>query len=140
MAYLWVKTFHILLMTSWFAGLFYLPRLYVNMAQPHDAQTLQVLSDMSGRLYRFMLPLAVLTIITGFTLYLYFGVGMGSGWIHAKITLVAGLVFYHWYCGRILDRFKAGGNTHSHVYYRWFNEIPVLVLLVVLILVVLKPF
>lgn len=138
--YLWTKAFHILFMTSWFAGLFYLPRLYVNMAQPHDAQTLQVLSDMSRRLYRFMMPLAILTIITGFILYLYFGVGMGAGWIHAKITLVAGLVLYHWYCGRILERFKAGTNTRSHVYYRWFNEIPVLVLLVVLILVVLKPF
>lgn len=138
--YLWTKAFHILFMTSWFAGLFYLPRLYVNMAQPHDAQTLQVLSDMSRRLYRFMLPLAVLTIVTGFILYLYFGVGMGTGWIHAKITLVAGLVVYHWYCGRILERFKAGANTRSHIYYRWFNEIPVLVLLVVLILVVLKPF
>ena len=138
--YLWTKALHILLMTSWFAGLFYLPRLYVNMAQPHDQQTMQVLTSMAHRLYRFMLPLAVLTLVTGFTLYLYYGVGMGSGWIHAKITLVAGLVLYHWYCGRILERFKAGTNTRSHVYYRWFNEIPVLVLLVVLILVVLKPF
>ena len=127
-------------MTSWFAGLFYLPRLYVNMAQPHDLTTLTVLTGMASRLYRFMLPLAVLTIITGFILYLYFGVGIGSGWIHAKITLVAGLIVYHWFCGRILQRFKAGLNQRSHVFYRWFNEIPVLVLLLVLLLVVLKPF
>lgn len=140
MMYLWVKTIHILLMTSWFAGLFYLPRLYVNMAQPHDKNTLTTLTDMASRLYRFMLPLAVLTLITGFILFLYFGIGKGSGWIHAKITLVVGLVVYHWYCGRVLQRFKAGQNQRSHVYYRWFNEIPVLVLLMVLILVVLKPF
>lgn len=140
MLYLWTKALHILFMTSWFAGLFYLPRLYVNMAQPHEAQTVQVLSEMARRLYRFMLPLAILTIISGLTLYLYFGVGLGSFWIHAKLTLVVGLVLYHWYCGRILARFQAGTNTRSHVYYRWFNEIPVLALLVVLLLVVLKPF
>lgn len=140
MAYLWIKTFHILLVTSWFAGLFYLPRIYVNMAQSHDATTMQVLTGMAHRLYKFMLPLVVLTVITGLVLFLYFDIGKGMGWIHAKITLVLGLIAYHWYCGRLLQRFKAGLNQRSHVYYRWFNEIPVLMLLLVLILVVFKPF
>lgn len=140
MAYFWVKTFHILLVTSWFAGLFYLPRIYVNMAQPHDAPTQQVLTNMAHRLYRFMLPLAILSVGTGLALFLYFGIGKGMGWIHAKIALVVGLVIYHWYCGRILQHFKAGLNQRSHVYFRWFNEIPVLMLLLVLILVVFKPF
>ncbi|GAA5086569.1 MAG: CopD family protein [Alcaligenaceae bacterium] len=140
MAFLWLKALHILLVTAWFAGLFYLPRIYVNMAQPQDTATMHVLTGMAHRLYRFMLPLAILTILTGFGLYLYFGIGKGMGWIHAKITLVAGLALYHWYCGRLLQRFKAGENQRSHVYYRWFNEIPVLMLFLVLILVVLKPF
>lgn len=140
MGFLWVKIFHILFVTSWFAGLFYLPRIYVNMAQQHDPNTQLVLTGMAQRLYKFMLPLAVLTLISGFTLYLYYGIGKGMGWIHAKLLLVFFLVVYHWYCGRILQRFKAGKNQRSHVYYRWFNEIPVLLLLLVLILVVLKPF
>lgn len=140
MAYLWVKVFHILMVTSWFAGLFYLPRIYVNLAQPHEAATQAVLIGMAQRLFRFMKPLAILTVITGLTLYLYFGVGQGTGWIHAKLVLVFALLVYHWRCGRILQHFKAGTNTKSHVYYRWFNEIPVLLLLLVLILVVLKPF
>lgn len=140
MAYLAVKTLHLLMMTSWFAGLFYLPRLFVNMAQPHDASTLATLTGMAHRLYRFMLPLAVLTLLTGLSLFLYFDIGKGMGWIHAKMLLVAALVAYHWYCGRILQRFKAGQNQRSHIYYRWFNELPVLLLLLVLILVVFKPF
>lgn len=140
MAYLWVKVFHILMVISWFAGLFYLPRIYVNLAQQHDIATQEVLTGMAQRLFRFMKPLAILTVVTGFILYLYFGIGQGSGWIHAKLVLVFALLIYHWYCGRILQRFKAGINTKSHVYYRWFNEIPVLLLLLVLILVVIKPF
>lgn len=140
MAYLWTKVFHILMVTSWFAGLFYLPRIYVNLAQNSDGATQEVLIGMAQRLFRFMKPLAVLTVITGFILYLFFGVGKGMGWIHAKLVLVFALLVYHWYCGRILQHFKAGTNTKTHVYYRWFNEIPVLLLLLVLILVVIKPF
>lgn len=140
MAYFWVKILHILVVTSWFAGLFYLPRIYVNMAQNQDASTQGVLTGMAHRLYRFMQPLAVLTALSGFTLYLWFGIGKGSGWIHAKLLLIGFLVVYHWYCGRILKRFKLKQNQRSHVYYRWFNEIPVLLLFLVLVLVVLKPF
>lgn len=140
MAYFWVKVLHILVVTSWFAGLFYLPRIYVNMAQDHDLATQTVLTGMAHRLYRFMQPLAILTIVSGLTLYLWFNIGKGSGWIHAKLLLIVFLVIYHWYCGRILKRFKAGKNQRSHIYYRWFNEIPVLLLFLVLVLVVFKPF
>ncbi|MCQ9616853.1 CopD family protein [Paenalcaligenes niemegkensis] len=137
---LWTKTFHILFVTSWFAGLFYLPRIYVNLAQSQNADTTMVLQGMAHRLYRFMFPLAILSLVSGLALFLYYGVGVGRGWIHAKLVLVAALVLYHWWCGRILQQFKNNRNTRSHTYYRWFNEIPVLLLLLVLILVVLKPF
>jgi len=85
-----------------------------------------------------MAPLAVLAL--GFGLWLWLGFGFHGGWIHAKLVLVAGLVVYHLYCGRLLQTFAAGNNPHSHVWYRWFNEIPVLVLFAVIFLVVLKPF
>lgn len=140
MAYLWVKVFHILMVTSWFAGLFYLPRIYVNLAQQTEPAAQTVLIGMAQRLFRFMKPLALLTVITGLILYLGFGVGKGMGWIHAKLLLVFALLLYHWHCGRILRLFKAGTNTKNHVYYRWYNEVPVLLLLLVLILVVIKPF
>jgi putative membrane protein len=140
MLMLWTKVFHILFVMSWFAGLFYLPRIYVNLAQSQEPAATTVLLGMAKRLYRFMFPLAVLTIATGLVLFLYYGIGTGQGWIHAKLLLVAILVIYHLWCGRLLQHFQAGTNRHSHVYYRWFNEIPVLLLLLVLILVVLKPF
>ena len=140
MAYLWTKVFHLLMVISWFAGLFYLPRIYVNMAQASDPASLQTLTGMAERLLRFMKPLAVLTLVTGFSLYLIFDIGKGALWLHLKLLLVAALVIYHWYCARLLARFKAGQNQRSHVYYRWFNEIPVLLLLLVLILVLIKPF
>jgi protoporphyrinogen IX oxidase len=129
---LWVKAFHIIFVTSWFAGLFYLPRLFVNHAMTTDATTLARLELMERKLYRFMLPLAVLALTFGLWLWL--------GWLHAKLVLVAGLVAYHFYCGKLMRDFKTGKNTRGHVWYRWFNEIPVIVLLIVVILVVVKPF
>jgi putative membrane protein len=137
---LWIKTLHILFVTSWFAGLFYLPRLYVNMAQPHDPDTQRVLLGMAQRLYRFMTPLAALAIVFGLLLWLYYGIGRGQGWMHLKLAGVALLLAYHLACGRLLKTFAAGGNTRSHRYYRWFNEIPVALLLIVIALVVIKPF
>ena len=140
---LWVKAFHIIFVTSWFAGLFYLPRLFVNHAMVLDsamnnAATLERLELMERKLYRFMLPLAVLAL--GFGLWLWLGCGITGAWLHAKLVLVAGLVVYHFYCGKLMRDFKAGNNTHHHVWYRWFNEVPVIVLFAVVILVVVKPF
>ncbi|ATI00304.1 CopD family protein [Alcaligenes faecalis] len=137
---LWLKTFHILFVTSWFAGLFYLPRIYVNLAQEQDVRTYETLLGMARRLYRFMAPLAILTLLTGLGLFLYYGIGKGQGWMHAKLTLVLILFAFHGVCGRYLRQFQQGQQSRSHVFFRWFNEIPVIVLLLVLILVVIKPF
>jgi putative membrane protein len=137
---LWIKTFHILFVTSWFAGLFYLPRIYVNLAQAQDASVQAWLLGMARRLYRFMTPLAVLAVIFGLWLFIGYGIGMGQGWMHAKLTAVILLIAYHLSCGRMLKKFERGANTHSHRFYRWFNEIPVLLLLIVIALVVLRPF
>ena len=134
----WVKAFHIIFVTSWFAGLFYLPRLFVNHAMVNDVATIERLILMEHKLYRFMLPLAVLSFVFGFWLWL--GYGIGGGWLHAKLSLVTGLVAYHLYCGKLMRDFKLNKNTRSHVWYRWFNEVPVLVLFAVIILVEVKPF
>ena len=135
---LWVKALHIIFVTSWFAGLFYLPRLFVNHAMVSDATTQERLGLMEHKLYRFMLPLAVLALVFGLWLWLVYGIT--GGWLHAKLLLVAGLIGYHLYCGKLMRDFKAGKNTHSHVWYRWFNEAPVLMLFAVVFLVVVKPF
>ena len=135
-----VKTLHLWMVISWFAGLFYLPRIFVNLAMvpaDSDAERERLLL-MAGKLYKFMTPLAAFAVLLG--LWLWFGYGFGGGWLHAKTTLVAGLVAYHWHCGRLLQAFRHGRNTRSHVWFRFYNEVPVLVLLAVLFLVVLKPF
>ncbi len=140
---LWVKSFHIIFVTSWFAGLFYLPRLFVNhamaLSEPNpDQAVLKRLELMEGKLYRFMLPLAVLAL--GFGTWLWLGYGFSGGWLHAKLTLVAILIAYHWHCGKLLNDFRQNENKRSHVWYRWFNELPVMVLTATVILVVVKPF
>ena len=135
---LWIKALHIVFVTSWFAGLFYLPRILVNLAMETDATARTRLLLMARKLYRFMLPLSVLALAFGFWLWL--GYGIGGGWLHAKLALVVLLVGYHHMCGALLKKFEAGINTRSHVWYRWFNEIPVILLLLVVILVVVKPF
>ncbi|NNM82412.1 MAG: CopD family protein [Burkholderiales bacterium] len=135
---LWVKSFHIIFVVSWFAGLFYLPRIYVNLAMAsHEAEIARLLL-MAGKLYRFMTPLGVLALLFG--LWLWLGYGFSGIWLHVKLMLVLFLVFYHFWCGRILAEFRNGTNRRSHVFYRWFNEIPVLVLMAIVILVVVKPF
>ena len=135
---LWVKALHIIFVTSWFAGLFYLPRLFVNHAMVSDAATQERLSLMEHKLYRFMLPLAILALVFG--LWLWLGYGITGAWLHAKLLLVAGLIGYHIYCGKLMRAFKADKNTHNHVWYRWFNEAPVLILFAIVLLVVVKPF
>ena len=134
----WIKVFHLVFVISWFAGLFYLPRILVNLAMENHPESRARLLLMSRKLYRFMTLIAVPAL--GFGLWLWLGYGYGGGWLHAKLVLVAALIGYHHACGSLLRRFEQGRNTRSHVWFRWFNEIPVLILLATVILVVLKPF
>jgi len=137
---LWIKAFHIIFVVSWFAGLFYLPRIFVNLAMVpagSDAERGRLLL-MAGKLYRFMTPLGVLAVSFGLILWLVYG--FTGGWLHAKVALTAGLVGYHLWCGRVLAGFVAGADVRGHVFYRWMNELPVLVLFAIVLLAVLKPF
>jgi putative membrane protein len=137
---LWVKSLHIIFVTSWFAGLFYLPRILVNLAMVDASSVAERdrLLLMSRKLYRFMGPLMVLALVFG--LWLWLGYGIGGGWMHAKLALVVVLIGYHLACGAMLRRFERGENRRSHVWYRWFNEAPVMLLVASVLLVVLKPF
>lgn len=139
---LWVKTFHILFVASWFAGLFYLPRIYVNLAQTEDPAVRSVLVGMARRLYRFMTILAYPALFFGLWLYLYYRIGLGSRdiWMHAKLALVVVLLLYHYACRHYLILFERQQNTRSHIFYRWFNEFPVVLFLAITALVVIKPF
>lgn len=136
---LWLKALHIVFVTSWFAGLFYLPRIYVNLAmESPDSTAYARLLLMAQKLYRFMHPLAILTLVFG--VWLWLGFGFQGGWLHAKLALVGLLLGYHHACGRLLKRFLNHQNHHSHVWFRWFNEVPVILLFIIVILVVVKPF
>lgn len=138
---LWIKSLHIVFVTAWFAGLFYLPRILVNLAmldRERDAATHARLLLMARKLYRFMTLLAVPALAFG--LWLWLGYGIRGGWLHAKLVLVVLLAGYHHACGSLLSKFERGANTRSHVWYRWFNEVPVILLLLIVILVVVKPF
>jgi putative membrane protein len=143
-AMLWVKSLHIVFVTSWFAGLFYLPRIYVNLAMvpPESVAERARLLGMARRLMRFMTMLAVPALALGLWLWLGYGIGRGpgNGWMHAKLAIVVLLVAYHVACGVLLRHFETGANRRSHRWYRWFNEAPVLMLLAVVVLVVVKPF
>ena len=139
---LWIKSLHIIFMVTWFAGLFYLPRLFVYHAMSDDLPSIDRFKIMERKLYYgIMTPGAVLTIIFGMWLWLGYGISgiSGSWWLHAKLFLVAVLVAYHFYCGKLLTDFKLDRNRHGHIYYRWFNEVPVIILIAVVILVVVKP-
>lgn len=135
---LWVKSFHIIFVISWFAGLFYLPRLFVNHAMATEKSEIERLKLMEHKLYRFMTPLAVLALVFG--TWLWLGYGFKGGWLHAKLALVAGLIGYHLYCGKLVKMFAEDRNTRSDKFYRFFNEAPVLILTAVTILVTVKPF
>ena len=134
---MWIKALHISFVVSWFAGLFYLPRLFVNHAMVKDAMTIAQLKLMERKLYRFMTPLGVLALVFGSWLWL--GYGFSGLWLQIKLALVGVLVVYHLYCGHLVGVFARDANTHSHVFYRWFNEMPVIILFLVVFLVVLKP-
>ncbi len=137
--YLWIKALHIIFVTSWFAGLFYLPRIYVNLAMVEDTATRERLLTMARKLLRFTAGLAVFALAFGVWLMSY-GVGVGAGWMNAKLALVLGVIAYHAWCGALYGKFVRGDSTHSHVWFRWFNEAPVLLLVAIVILVVVKPF
>ena len=135
---LWIKSLHIIFVVTWFAGVFYLPRLFVYHAMSTDVIGIERFKVMERKLfYGIMTPSAVLTVLFG--LWLWLGYGISGGWLHAKLVLVAVLIAYHLYCGKLLAEFKYDRNRHGHVYYRWFNEIPVMILFAVVILVVVKP-
>ncbi len=135
-----VKALHISFVVAWFAGLFYLPRIYVNLAMVPAGSTAERerLLLMAHKLYRFMTPLGVLAVLLG--LWLWFGFGFGGGWLHVKTALVLLLIAYHAYCGRLLQQFRQDANRRPHVWFRFFNEMPVLIMFAVIFLVVLKPF
>jgi putative membrane protein len=137
---LWVKALHIVFLVTWFAGLFYLPRLFVYHAMSSDRPSLERFKTMERKLFwGIMTPGAVLTIASGLWLWLGWFRG-ASGWLHAKMALVALLVAYHLWCWRLMKDFAAERNTKSHRWFRWFNEAPTVVLFAVVLLVVLKPF
>lgn len=136
---LWVKAFHIIAVVTWFAALFYLPRLFVYHAMSEDAVSIERFKVMERKLYRgIMTPSAIVAVTLG--LWLWLGFGFSGGWLHAKLALVTVLLGYHWYCGKLLRDFRDDRNRHGHVFYRWFNEFPVLILVAVVILAVVKPF
>lgn len=135
---LWIKALHVIFMVTWFAGLFYLPRLFVYHAMSTDKIGIERFKIMERKLfYGIMTPGGVLTVCFG--LWLWIGYGVTGGWMHIKFTLVLLLIAYHIFCGKLLLDFKTDRNTRSHVFYRWFNEFPVLLMMAIIILVIVKP-
>ncbi len=138
---LWIKALHVVFMVTWFAGLFYLPRLFVYHAQATDRASVERFKVMERRLFfGIMTPGAVLTIGFGVWLWLGYGIGAGAGWLRAKLAVVLLLVAYHIWCAKLLADFKHDRNAKSHLWYRWFNELPAAFLFAAVILVVVKPF
>ena len=137
---LWIKALHIVFVASWFAGLFYLPRIFVNLAMETNPAVNERLLVMARKLYRFMTLLMIPALVLGLWLWLLYGIGQQSIWLYLKLVLVVLLIGYHHICKRLLKKFENGENTHSHIWYRWFNEVPVLGMIAVVILVVVKPF
>ena len=136
---LWIKTFHIVFMVAWYAGLFYLPRLFVYHAMAEDPVSRERFKVMERKLYRgIMTPSMIATLALGF--WLWFDYGFQGGWLHAKVAIVALLVIHHLWLGRLVGVFARDENQRSHVFYRWINEIPLLYLIGAVALVVMKPF
>lgn len=138
---LWLKAFHIIFVITWFAGLFYLPRLFVHHAMTDDQACKERFKIMERKLYRFTTPSMALTIVLGAALLVpNWNIYVSFGWMYVKLFFIVLLIIYHLWCGRIVKTFANDANTKSHVWYRWFNEAPVLALFVIVILVVVKPF
>ena len=138
---LWVKAFHIVFVASWFAGLFYLPRIFVNLAMVPDASVAERarLLLMARKLLRFTTMLAVPALVLGLWLWMGWGIGRGAAWMHMKLLVVLLTIAYHFACARMLRGIERGTFGRSHTWFRWFNEAPVLLLLAAVILVVVKP-
>lgn len=139
-----IKSFHIIFVASWFAGLFYLPRIFVNLAQVEPGSHAEEarLLLMARKLMRFTTLLMLPAMVLGLVLWLYYGIGLGpgNGWMHAKLTVVLLALGYHHMCGRLLRKFEAHINSHGHVWFRWFNEVPVVLFSIAVVLVIVKPF
>ena len=138
---LWFKAFHVIFMVAWFAGIFYLPRLFVNHAETSSDEVAQQLKGMEKRLLYFITPFALLTVLLGLILIYTYGNAwfVAAKWLHIKLTLVILLLIYHGYCFKLVNIFQHDNNTRSGKFYRIFNEIPVLVLFIVIILAYVKP-
>jgi protoporphyrinogen IX oxidase len=144
---LWIKALHIVFVASWFAGLFYLPRIYVNVASvaPNSIAEKARLLLMARKLYRFTTILAVPALVFGLLLWQHYGIGKGSvgsgnGWLHAKLFVVLLVMGYHHSCGSLLKKLENNTCRRSHIWFRWYNEVPVILLLMAVVLVVVKPF
>jgi putative membrane protein len=135
---LWIKALHIVFVVAWFAALFYLPRLFVYHAQADDVASRERFKVMERKLYRgIMTPAMVVTLATG--LWLWLGYGFSGGWLYAKVALVVLLVAYHFWMRSLMADFARDANRHTHVYYRWVNEVPTVILFAIVVLVVVKP-
>ena len=139
---LWYKALHLIFMVTWFAGLFYLPRLFVYHSMSEDDTSIERFKIMERKLfYGIATPGAALTFLFGFLTLKSIGWNAYTGvyWLHIKLACILLLVIYHIYCGMLLRDFKYDRNKHSHVWYRWFNEIPVVFLFIIIIMVVIRP-
>ncbi len=138
---LWLKALHIIFVVCWFAGLFYLPRIFVNYAATDNPETRQVLAVMARRLYRFVTPFMVILVVLGVAMIaLNPGYYLQAGWLWVKVAGMVFLVGYHFQCGRYVRALLEERNAHTHTFYRFFNEVPVLFLFAMVLLAVLKPF
>ena len=136
---LWIKTFHILAMTSWMAGIFYLPRIFVHYVEGREAgQDVARLEIMANKLYGFMTVMMLFTL--GLGIWLWFGWGFSGGWLHAKLAFVGLLIGYHHWCLAYLKKLREGKLEKSGTFFRLFNELPLLIFIPILIFVVVKPF
>lgn len=139
--YIWMKSLHIIFMVTWFAGLFYLPRLYVYHAMPENKPSFELFKVMERRLYIMMTLGMGLTVLFGTIMLIQAGgILFSSGWFHVKLLFLAALFVYHYLCYKLMLQFRNGSNTRDHKWYRWFNEAPSLLLIVIVVLAVVKPF
>lgn len=139
-SYLWIKAFHVVFMVTWFAGLFYLPRLFVYHASADDAPSRERFDIMEKRLFVIMSIGAILTSVLGLTLWALNPALLDTGWFRTKLLLLGGLIAYHLYCWKVIRDFRTGMNTRTHKWYRWYNEVPTIFLIAIVVLAIVKPY